>query len=80
MLNGLIILFGLVAIIMLLVECICSVYIGVYGLFNISRNCIKYIISPEFRKKCKESSDKQFMLKSHNKKLWLPTAGYFLVM
>lgn len=66
MLNGLFILFGIAAIIMLLVEAICSVYIGIYGLFTLSKNCMKYVFSPNFRQSCKESNDKQFMLKPHD--------------
>lgn len=66
MLNGLFILFGIIAIIMLLVEAICSVYIGIYGLFTLSKNCLKYVFSPTFRQTFRESNDKQFMLKSHN--------------
>ena len=66
MLNGLFILIGIAAIIMLLVEAICSVYIGIYGLFTLSKNCIKYVFSPKFRQTFKESNDKQFMLKPHD--------------
>lgn len=66
MLNGLFILIGIVAIIMLLVEAICSAYIGIYGLYTLSKHCIKYVLSPKFRQACKESNDKQFMLKPHD--------------
>lgn len=66
MINGLFILFGVVAIITLLVEAFYTVYIGVYGLFTLSKNCIKYGFSPKFRQTCKKSNDKQFMLKPHN--------------
>ena len=66
MLNGLFILFGIIAIIMLLVEAICSVYIGIYGLFTLSKNYIKYAFSPKFRQTFRESNDKQFMLKPHD--------------
>lgn len=66
MLNGLFILIGIAAIIMLLVEAICSVYIGIYGLFTLSKNCIRYVFSAKFRQTFKESNDKQFMLKPHD--------------
>ena len=57
---------GIAAIIMLLVEAICSVYIGIYGLFTLSKNCIRYVFSAKFRQTFKESNDKQFMLKPHD--------------
>ena len=66
MLNSLFILFGVVAIVFLLVEAICTAYIGIYGVFTICKNCVQYLINPKFRQACKESNDKQFILKAHN--------------
>lgn len=70
MFEGLAVIFSLVIIFYMIIECLTTISLSFYGIFTILKNCIMYVVKPKFRKVGKDSKDSKFILKAYDKDLF----------